>query len=172
MHQTHLARTMRAALVIVAASIATLVVSGRPCAQVTPAPPLTAEQEALVDDLTHSLVAPCCWTASVAEHGSGQAPVLEAQIRRMVHDGMTREAIIDHYLAEYGERILVEPRRRGFNVLAYWMPWIAGLCGALGIVYFVKRRRPAETHAAPSVPATESDPYRRRVREELLRLDD
>jgi cytochrome c-type biogenesis protein CcmH len=135
-------------------------------------PVLAPAEEALVDDLTHALIAPCCWTASVAEHGSGQAPVLEAQIRRMVADGMTREAILQHYIDEFGERILVEPRRRGFNVLAYWIPWVAVALGALGIVWFVKRRHPHEALDAITLPAGGTDPYRRRVREELQRLDD
>jgi len=146
------------------------------------APVLTAEQEALVDDLTHALVAPCCWTASVAEHGSGQAPVVEAEVRQMVAADSTRDAILAYYIDKYGERILVEPRRRGFNRLAYWTPWTALVAGALGIVWFVRKRRPGgrstreetrEQVTKPSAPAAPvGDEHRRRVREELLRLDD
>ena len=131
---------------------------------------LTPEQEQLVDELTHQLMAPCCWTASVAEHGSGQAPVLEAEIRDAVAAGQTGPEILDFYVAKFGERILVEPRRSGFNVLAYWIPWVALVLGLLLIVSFVRKRRhvpvTAGAAASPSV-----DPYRRRVQEELERLE-
>jgi cytochrome c-type biogenesis protein CcmH/NrfF len=134
-----------------------------------PGDPLTPAQEADVDYLTHRLIAPCCWTASVAEHGSGQAPVVEAEVRNMVASGMSRQAIEDHYVAEFGQRILVEPRARGFNHLAYWMPWIAVLVG-LGLIFRFTRKgsRDAEDDPTPETPA---DPYVARVREELRRLD-
>jgi cytochrome c-type biogenesis protein CcmH len=161
-------RLARRALSIVAVCL----ITGTPALAQNAPPALDPEQEALVEDLTHALVAPCCWTASVADHGSGQAPVVEAEIRGMVAQGMTRQAILDHYVEKFGERILVEPRRQGFNVLAYWIPWIAVGVGALGIVWFVKRRQPHEETVAATLPETGTDPYRRRVREELDRLDD
>ena len=132
---------------------------------------LTPEQEREAKAIDHLLISPCCWTTSVADHGSGMAPVLKQEVREMVARGMTRQAIIDHYVAEYGERILVEPKRSGFNLLAYWMPWIAVVIG-LGLIVAWSRRRKAPGPARASAePAEETNPYRRRIQEEMKHLD-
>ena len=129
---------------------------------------LTAEQAADVDYLIHTLISPCCWTTSVAEHGSGQAPVVEADVTERVKRGESRDEIIDAYLAQYGERILVEPRRQGFNRIAYIVPWVAVGLGLL-IIWRISRRggHRGEPAAAGGVP-----PLSDRVRDELAQLDD
>jgi len=134
-----------------------------------PGESLTPQQEADLDYLTHRLMAPCCWTASVAEHGSGQAPVVEAEIRAMLLEGQSRQEIEAHYIAKFGERILVEPKAEGFNVLAYVTPWLLLLVGLGIIVRFATRGR-GQPDPEP-VEEPPADPYVARVRDEVRRLD-
>ncbi len=91
----------------------------------------------------------------------------------MLAQGMTRDQILAHYVEIYGTRILVEPPRRGFNLIAYWMPWIVLVVGLGAIVVFARRARPPEKAVTAAAPPADPglDPYRRRVREELRRLD-
>lgn len=136
-----------------------------------PAPVLSAAQEAEASEIDHLLISPCCWTTSVAVHGSGQAPVMKAEIRRLLAEGRTRSEILDHFVAEYGERILAEPRGSGFNALAYWVPWIALVFGGGIIVAFVKRRRPHAPKQTPPAPR-HGDDDRARIDRELSTLGD
>jgi cytochrome c-type biogenesis protein CcmH len=133
---------------------------------------LTPEQEAQAETIDRSLISPCCWTTSVAEHGSGSAPKIQSEVREMLASGMSPEAIIAHYVELYGDRILTEPPRRGFNLVAYWMPWLALVVG-LGVILFFARRTRSDATPVPPRPAgaDTDDPYRRRIREELRRLD-
>lgn len=135
------------------------------------APVLTAEQEKLAREIGRSLVSPCCWTTSVEDHGSGRAPEIKAEIRRMIAEGKTRDEIIAHYVTLEGERILIEPKRSGFNLVAYVTPPAVLLLGAILIVVVARRGRSAPPLPARQPPAPDDDdPYRRRVREELRRL--
>lgn len=134
---------------------------------------LTPEKEAEARQIFKQLIAPCCWTTSVADHGSGAAPKIQAEIRTLLEEGRTRDEIIAHYVDIYGERILVEPPRRGFNLLAYWMPWVVLVAGIGAIILFARRAR-APSAPQPSASAqgdASLDPYRKRVREEVRRLD-
>jgi len=104
---------------------------------------------ALVRDIENNLIAPCCWNQPISEHPSEVSDKMRAEVRAMVARGMGRDAILDHYVAEYGERILATPRARGVNTLAYIAPWAALLLGALGILLLLGRRRAAPA-AVPS----------------------
>ena len=68
--------------------------------------------ESLVSDLEKSLMAPCCWTGTVADHGN---PNMEKSIKELVSQDMNKEEILDHFVKIYGERILAVPIAKGFN---------------------------------------------------------
>jgi cytochrome c-type biogenesis protein CcmH len=55
------------------------------------------------------LLAPCCYTQSIAEHGSDIAVQMRSEVTEMVAEGKTEEEIVDHYRNMYGDRILVVP---------------------------------------------------------------
>lgn len=145
-------------------------------------PVLGPEQEAAALKIFNELIAPCCWTTTVATHGSGAAPRIQAEVRGMIARGMTEKQILDHYVEQYGERILAKPRKTGFNLAAYWVPYLAILIGAAVIVGIFRQRRrtpgkvsPAAAMGAgsspsPSRPAGGKDEdYRRQLEEELRR---
>jgi cytochrome c-type biogenesis protein CcmH len=130
---------------------------------------LTPGQEEQVDRLCRQLISPCCWTTSVADHGTGMAPLIEDTVRTMVASGASDDDVLDHFVASFGERILAEPRHRGFNRIGYWMPWLAAFAGLAIIVRFVRRHRvPPPKPVEASIPV---DPNRARISEELRRLD-
>jgi len=130
---------------------------------------LTPGEEERVDRLCRQLISPCCWTTSVADHGTGKAPFIEDTVRTMVASGSSDEEVLDHFVASYGERILAEPRHRGFNRIGYWVPWLAALAGLAIIVRFVRQHRAPHPKTVEAPVAT--DPNRARISEELRRLD-
>jgi len=98
---------------------------------------------------------------------SFSVPVRE-QIEKMIDAGMNREQILGVFRAKYGEKILSAPEARGFNALAWLMPFAALLFGAAGILVALAR-----WHAQPSPPAAASEQtvhqYDRRLRYRLKR---
>lgn len=61
-----------------------------------------------------------------------------AQIRDQLTKGWTEQQIIDYFVAQYGERVLAEPQRKGFTSLVWFLPLIVVLVG-LGVVVEILR---------------------------------
>ena len=81
-------------------------------------------------EIEDDLIAPCCWSQPVSQHYSEAAEQIRREVRAMVAEGKSRNEILDYYVAKYGERILAAPRAKGFNSLAYILPWAALMVAA------------------------------------------
>jgi cytochrome c-type biogenesis protein CcmH len=90
------------------------------------------------------LVAPCCWSEAVAHHRSEVAAEIRAEIERMVAEGKSDREILDHFIARYGKRILIEPEGRT-RAVATAMPYVFLALGSVVTVAVIRRmlRRPA-----------------------------
>ena len=84
--------------------------------------------ESLVSDLEKSLMAPCCWTGTVADHGN---PNMEKSIKELVSQDMNKEEILDYFVKIYGERILAVPIAKGFNLMAWIAPILILILGCI-----------------------------------------
>lgn len=97
-------------------------------------------------------IAPCCWSESVAVHRSEVAAEMRAEIARMLAQGKTEDQIVAHFVARYGERVLIVPRGPSAVWLAM-IPWVALAFGLLVLAWFIRRRRATEpAQAARSLP--------------------
>ncbi len=54
-----------------------------------------------------------------------------AQIKNQLEDGWTEDQIIDYFVLQYGERVLAEPKRKGFSSLVWVLPVIAVVLGLI-----------------------------------------
>ena len=61
-----------------------------------------------------------------------------AQIKDELSQGWTEQRILDYFVAQYGERVLAEPERKGFTSLVWLLPILSALIG-LWIVYEILR---------------------------------
>lgn len=84
--------------------------------------------EELIMDIEKSLMAVCCWSGTVYDHGNSD---MEATIETMVQLGNTRSEIMDHFVDQYGERVLAIPVMAGFNLLVWVTPIIIGIIGII-----------------------------------------
>ena len=85
-------------------------------------------QEELIMDIEKSLIAVCCWSGTVYDHGNSD---METVIASMVQSGNTKLEIMNHFVNQYGERVLAIPVMSGFNMLAWIAPILIGLIGIL-----------------------------------------
>jgi len=95
-----------------------------------------------------------------------------AQIRDQLSDGWTEQQVIDYFVAQYGERVLAEPQRKGFTSLVWFLPLVVVLIG-LGIVYEVlkgwKRQELAPIAASPQTSISKE--VLEKIERELHELD-
>lgn len=113
-------------------------------------PQLTPEQQARAVRLEKSLLAPCCWAEPVYRHNSSTAADIKLDIANQIAAGKTDREILDGYIAQYGQRILVEPEGAKW----WWMhvvPVAAAILGLIFVIWLLARwRKPVE----PAMPAS------------------
>ena len=95
-----------------------------------------------------------------------------AQIRDQLSEGWSEQQIMDYFVAQYGERVLAEPQRKGFTSLVWFLPLTAVLIGA-GVVYeILKSWRKQKTAAVPVSPPPEiSKELLEKIEREIRELD-
>jgi cytochrome c-type biogenesis protein CcmH len=115
------------------------------------------------DALARELRCPDCQGLSVADSPTRSAQEIRRQIDEIVSGGATDEEVREHFVARYGEWILLAP-----SSVLYWLaPLAVLLAGILALAMLLLRgRRPGMAPAAPI-----SSEERRRLRDEVEALD-
>ena len=125
-------------------------------------------QQELIKDIEKSLMAPCCWSGTVNDHGHSE---LEQEIQSMVESGQTKDQIMNHYVRIYGERILAIPVAQGFNIMAWLAPIIIAIIGITFLVLYLKSSTSKSLELDSISTGDESIPYNEQIEKELKELD-
>jgi cytochrome c-type biogenesis protein CcmF len=138
-------------------------------------PPL--QRSELKRQLEHELMCTCggCFAPmadcpmGVSCHGRRE---MVAKIDAYVAQGLTHDQIRSALVAEYGEHVLTSPPDRGFNRLAWLLPYVMGASGA-SILGFAAWRWSKKDDAAPeaAVAAPTDEALAERLDDELRDLD-
>lgn len=125
------------------------------------AEPTVAER---VDEISRGLRCPDCQGLSVADSPTASAQEIRRQVEELVAGGATNEEVRDHFVARYGQWILLAPS----SPVVWVIPFAVVLAGAAALgAWLMARRRTV----APASGATLTAEERRRVREEAEALD-
>jgi len=119
----------------------------------------------LIIDVEQSLMATCCWSGTVYDHGNKE---MELNIAAMVGEGKTKAEILDYYTEQYGERVLAVPKAEGFNIFA----WIAPIfIFGLGLTIIFLYMRTSKDNLTPILNADDTIAYSDEIEQELKDLD-
>ena len=131
---------------------------------------LASERHPTLGELEGQVMCPTCHT-TLDQSSSPVAERIRVFIRARIAAGDTRSAIKRELVAQFGPAILAAPPRRGFGLLAWWLP-IAGLLLGLAAVSAAVWRWSRSREPSPAPASAPPDPaLERRVDEELARLD-
>lgn len=89
------------------------------------------------------LMSPYCHGLTLADCPTQGAAELRDQVKGWLIDGHNEEWILDQLEAEYGPSILGVPRMRGIGILAWVVPPLFFVIGAIGVVIFLRQQGPA-----------------------------
>jgi len=103
--------------------------------------------EALQKQLEKEFVAPCCWNEAVATHQSAAAEEVKGEIRTLLSQGKTRDDVRAYMVAKYGDRILIIPEAKGFNLMVWIFPAFMILAGLAAVIVYLRRSRPGAVAA-------------------------
>ena len=122
-------------------------------------------QEELILDIERSLMATCCWSGTVYDHGNSE---MESEIETLVKAGKTKEDVLDHFVNKHGERVLAIPVAAGFNLFAWLAPALIGLISIF--IWFQYLKSPIEQ--ADRIQPDYSDiPHSDQIERELKELN-
>jgi cytochrome c-type biogenesis protein CcmH len=127
-----------------------------------------------LSDLEDEVVCPTC-KVTLAQSDSPVADRMRVFIRARIAAGDSKQEIKDALVAQFGQRVLAVPEKRGFDLIAWLLP-IGGALLAAAVVGAAAWRW-SRTPASPSllVPANGraglGPELERRVDDELARFD-
>jgi cytochrome c-type biogenesis protein CcmH len=125
--------------------------------------PATIEDRAQA--IASGLRCPVCQNLSVADSPSRLAGEMRSDIEAQLRAGRTDQQVQDFFVARYGEWVLLDPARKGLNLIPWTFPIAAALGGA-AIWVAIVRRPPRPSGSAVS----EED--RRRIERDLGGLEE
>lgn len=129
---------------------------------------------AMADSPTVSSIAKqlvCPWNMVLADctNPDHRGPMLTL-IEQKLAQGQSGEQIIQFFVAQYGEQVLASPPKRGFNLVAWVLPFVAILAGG-GIIYIALKKWVWQGQQSPTMATTEAgekdEEYRQRLEREL-----
>jgi cytochrome c-type biogenesis protein CcmH len=128
-----------------------------------------SEQHPTQAELEGDVMCPVCGT-TLDQSNSAAAEQIKRVIAARIAAGDTKSQIEDRLAAEYGDAILAAPPKRGFGLLAWWLPivgiTVAAVVIGVGAWRWSRAREPAPARAEPLDPALE-----RRLDDELRRFE-
>jgi cytochrome c-type biogenesis protein CcmH len=124
------------------------------------------------DELEHQIHCQCgcnldVYTCRTTDFSCEVSPAMHRDVMALVAGGYSAQEILDAFVGVYGERVLMAPKKTGFNWAGYLTPFAALAGGAAFVLALLRRwhaRAAEEPAVAPLLPAQASP-------EELARLE-
>lgn len=127
-------------------------------------PTTTRDDEAIVKTIEHKMRCTCgcnldVFTCRTTDFTCTTSPAMHRVVLARLDSGMTAEQVTDAFEAQYGQSVMMQPPKRGFNWAAYIMPFV-GLGVGIGLLGMAMRRlvakHAAEVQAGPDAPPVEN----------------
>jgi len=127
---------------------------------------LADDKDKLIIDVEQSLMATCCWSGTVYDHGNKE---MEIEIAGMVNAGKSKTEILSHFTEKFGERVLAVPKAEGFNIFAWLAPIFIGGLGLIIVLLYL--RTPKDDNVIIENSKGDSIAFSDEIERELKELD-
>jgi cytochrome c-type biogenesis protein CcmH len=119
----------------------------------------TPAQRSRIERLEGAVLAPCCYAEPVLRHQSDVSVKMRVEIANWVVAGKSDREILDAYVAQYGEKVLVDPRTipHGWVPFIPWALLVAGVFVTAAILRKWRQRAPVLRPAADAPEAQIDD---------------
>ncbi len=105
-----------------------------------------------VNDVAKEIYCPVCESTPLDVCATQACSDWRELIRTKLGEGETKEDIFDYFARQYGDSVLANPPRRGFNLVLWFAPVVAIGIGFLFFGRFMRNLRGGETETAVSAP--------------------
>lgn len=129
-----------------------------------------------IDEVARELMSPPCnYLMTLETCKTGEAKELRILVKNMIDSGMTKEEIKAYFVKEYGEKVLGAPPQKGFNLLAYYLPYLIVIDALLilSLVLIIWTRKKGGLYEGREMPVGEEDlRYGEKVERDIESLKD
>jgi cytochrome c-type biogenesis protein CcmH len=135
---------------------------------------LQADNDPRVREAASQLACYCgCSTQSIADCTCGVASKSRGEILASLEEGSSAQQVVDSWVDRFGTRILLEPPRKGFNLLGWFLPGVVLLAAGLILVLVMRRWRVSgvETPVPGSTEPALDPRYLEQLERELQELE-
>ncbi len=102
------------------------------------------DDAAIVQALEHKIRCTCgcgldVFTCRTTDFTCQTSPAMHRQVMARLDSGLTADQVVAAFEAQYGQSILMQPPKRGFNWAAYLMPFVALVAGIVVVTWLMRR---------------------------------
>ncbi|HEX2723446.1 MAG TPA: cytochrome c-type biogenesis protein CcmH [Gemmatimonadaceae bacterium] len=119
-------------------------------------PSMTDKQR---DDLEHQIKCQCgcvldVYTCRTTDFSCSVSPAMHRDVMSLVSGGYDGAEILAAFQSVYGERVLMSPLKRGFNLVGYVMPFVALVTGGVVVAGLIRRWGARAANQVAPAPVT------------------
>jgi cytochrome c-type biogenesis protein CcmH len=122
-------------------------------------------------ELARQLQCPVCDGQAVADSQVTLARQMRDVIEQKVQAGETDEQIMAYFTARYGQNVLLDPPKSGFNLTLWWIPPAVLLVGGLVVFLYMREGKSGSSDARREVVVEAVDPELEEIAREYLNSD-
>ncbi len=124
-----------------------------------------------VNAIAKKLYCPLCLNTPLDVCETKACQDWRAQIRDQLSAGWNEQQIIDYFVAQYGERVLAEPQRKGFASLVWVLPVLGVVLGVVLVWQVLKNWRSVRQSPIPKASTVQVSPETiERIEKELREM--
>jgi cytochrome c-type biogenesis protein CcmH len=118
------------------------------------------------------------FTCRTTDFSCTYSPALHREVLALRNSGKSAEQILDAFVAKYGEKALMAPKPRGFNLAGYFLPGTIIAAAGAALVLFIGRRKaavratPAAVGPTSATTPTGSPAELERLRRAMAEIED
>jgi cytochrome c-type biogenesis protein CcmH len=114
------------------------------------------------------------FTCRTTDFSCTYSPALHREVLALRDQGKTAREILDAFVAKYGEKALMAPKPRGFNLWGYLLPGAAIGAAAVTLAAVLRRREAVASSLEPTLvsPISASPVELERLRRALDEVED
>ncbi|MEJ2238022.1 MAG: cytochrome c-type biogenesis protein CcmH [Gemmatimonadales bacterium] len=129
------------------------------------------ENDAFVVGIEEKLRCTCgcnldVYTCRTTDFTCATSPAMHREVVALIERGMTGQEVIDAFVEQYGELVLMAPKKEGFNIVGYVVPGIAITAVGALMLWMLSRRdtivtaQPGDVGGSPYEGMSEEDAER------------
>lgn len=116
------------------------------------------------------------FTCRTTDFSCTYSPKLHREVLALRNEGKSAQQVIDAFVEKYGEKALMAPKPKGFNLAGYLVPGAAIATAGAALVLLISRRRSALASPAgggvPGLPVEASPEELARLQRALEQVED